>query len=73
MKNDPKTRDIPIIMLTAKGEESDIVTGLELGANLAADHCARRFWGANFSRVGKLPAGLKRGTLNHRGLPGAGE
>jgi len=27
------TRHIPIVMLTAKGEESDIVTGLELGAN----------------------------------------
>jgi two-component system phosphate regulon response regulator PhoB len=33
LKSDPKTRDIPIIMLTAKGEESDIVTGLELGAD----------------------------------------
>jgi two-component system alkaline phosphatase synthesis response regulator PhoP len=32
-KNDSRTRDIPIIMLTAKGEESDIVTGLELGAD----------------------------------------
>ncbi|MDY0221493.1 MAG: response regulator transcription factor [Desulfobacterium sp.] len=28
-----KTTKIPIVMLTAKGEESDIVTGLELGAN----------------------------------------
>ncbi len=33
IKNDSRTRDIPIIMLTAKGEESDIVTGLELGAD----------------------------------------
>lgn len=32
LKNDAKTRHIPIIMLTAKGEEADIVTGLELGA-----------------------------------------
>lgn len=32
LKNDLKTEHIPIIMLTAKGEESDIVTGLELGA-----------------------------------------
>ena len=32
LKKDPKTESIPIVMLTAKGEESDIVTGLELGA-----------------------------------------
>lgn len=28
-----KTKNIPVIMLTAKGEESDIVAGLELGAD----------------------------------------
>jgi DNA-binding response OmpR family regulator len=32
-KKDEKICEIPIIMLTAKGEESDIVTGLELGAD----------------------------------------
>jgi two-component system, OmpR family, alkaline phosphatase synthesis response regulator PhoP len=33
LKSDPLTSSIPIIMLTAKGEESDIVAGLELGAD----------------------------------------
>jgi two-component system phosphate regulon response regulator PhoB len=33
IKNNAKTKEIPIIMLTAKGEEADIVTGLELGAD----------------------------------------
>jgi two-component system phosphate regulon response regulator PhoB len=33
LKNDTGTKDIPIVMLTAKGEEADIVTGLELGAD----------------------------------------
>lgn len=33
LKNDSNTKDIPIIMLTAKGEEADIVTGLEMGAD----------------------------------------
>ncbi len=32
LKSDTKTENIPIIMLTAKSEESDIITGLELGA-----------------------------------------
>jgi two-component system phosphate regulon response regulator PhoB len=33
LKKEEKTMAIPVIMLTAKGEESDIVTGLELGAD----------------------------------------
>jgi len=33
IKRQPDTQSIPIIMLTAKGEETDIVTGLELGAD----------------------------------------
>lgn len=32
LKGETRTAHIPIIMLTAKGEESDVVTGLELGA-----------------------------------------
>lgn len=33
LKARPDTASIPVIMLTAKGEESDIVAGLELGAD----------------------------------------
>jgi len=33
LKSERSTRQIAIIMLTAKGEESDIVSGLELGAD----------------------------------------
>ena len=33
LKKNPKTGSIPIVMLTAKGEESDIVRGLNLGAD----------------------------------------
>jgi two-component system alkaline phosphatase synthesis response regulator PhoP len=33
LRRDPATRDLPIIMLTARGEEVDRVVGLELGAD----------------------------------------
>ena len=33
IKGEEKTKQVPIVMLTAKGEEADIVTGLELGAD----------------------------------------
>jgi two-component system alkaline phosphatase synthesis response regulator PhoP len=33
LKNSAKTENIPIIMVTAKSDEADIVTGLELGAD----------------------------------------
>jgi len=32
LKNDATTKEMPVIMVTAKGEEADIVTGLEVGA-----------------------------------------
>ncbi|MEE4609234.1 MAG: response regulator transcription factor [Desulfobacteraceae bacterium] len=32
LKNDARCRQVPIVMLSAKGEEADVVTGLELGA-----------------------------------------
>jgi two-component system phosphate regulon response regulator PhoB len=32
LKADSRTQSIPVLMVTAKGDESDIVTGLELGA-----------------------------------------
>ncbi|HAS81600.1 MAG TPA: DNA-binding response regulator [Verrucomicrobia bacterium] len=33
LRADDKTRDVPVIMLTAKSAEADIVAGLELGAD----------------------------------------
>lgn len=33
LKNDPRTKNIPIVMVTAKTEERDRVSGLELGAD----------------------------------------
>src|ERR1043165_7526818 len=33
LRTDPKTARVPIIIVTARGEESDRITGLELGAD----------------------------------------
>jgi two-component system alkaline phosphatase synthesis response regulator PhoP len=40
LKADPRTREILIVMLTAKGEEADMVAGLERGAD---DYIAKPF------------------------------
>ncbi|WP_320056231.1 response regulator transcription factor [Desulfuromonas thiophila] len=40
LKSQDDTRRLPVIMITAKGEEADIVTGLELGA---ADYVTKPF------------------------------
>lgn len=40
LKGDDRTRGIPIVMLTAKGSEADVVAGLELGA---ADYITKPF------------------------------
>ncbi|OHB68130.1 MAG: DNA-binding response regulator [Planctomycetes bacterium RBG_13_62_9] len=42
LKRDAQTQPIPIVMLTAKSEEADIVTGLELGAD---DYITKPFSG----------------------------
>ena len=58
LKNDSKTRHIPIIMLTAKGEESDIVTGLELGAD---DYMTKPF--SPKVLTARIKAVLRKGTV----------
>lgn len=59
IKGDPELRDIPIIMLSAKSEEIDIILGLELGAD---DYVTKPFSPkVLFSRV---KAVLRRATSN---------
>ena len=41
LREDDRTRDIPIIMLTARGTEADKVAGLESGAD---DYITKPFW-----------------------------
>jgi two-component system phosphate regulon response regulator PhoB len=40
LKRNPRTATIPLLMLTARGEEADVVAGLELGAD---DYVAKPF------------------------------
>lgn len=60
LKGDSKTKHIPVIMLSAKGEEADIVTGLELGAD---DYLVKPF----SPRV--LSARVKSVLRRNKGVP----
>jgi len=56
VKADPVTRNIPVIMLTAKSEESDVVLGLGLGAE---DYIAKPF--SPRELVARVQVVLRRG------------
>jgi len=57
LKKEPKTSLIPIIMLTAKGQESDKVVGLELGAD---DYITKPF--SLRELIARIKAVLRRAT-----------
>ena len=57
LSSDPKTAHIPVVMLTAKGEEADVVTGLELGA---ADYVTKPF--SPRVLVARIRAALRKGA-----------
>ena len=62
LKREPRTASIPIIMLTARGEEADIIVGLELGAD---DYITKPF----SPRVlnARVRAVLRRATMEQVG------
>ena len=66
VKADPVTRSIPVIMVTAKSEESDIVLGLGLGAD---DYITKPF--SPKELVARVKVVLRRGALKEDS--GAGE
>jgi DNA-binding response OmpR family regulator len=66
LKEDPLTRSIPVIMVTAKGEESDVVIGLGLGAD---DYVKKPF--SPKELIARVRAVLRRGALKEE--RGAGE
>ncbi len=57
LKQNKSVCEIPVIMMTAKGEESDIITGLELGAD---DYVAKPF--SPKVLVARVKAVLRRKT-----------
>lgn len=57
IRNNPRTEKLPIIMLTAKGEEVDRVLGLEIGAD---DYIAKPF--SPRELVARVKAVLRRTT-----------
>lgn len=58
LKRDPITRAIPVMMVTAKGEESDVVLGLGVGAD---DYITKPF--SPRQLVARVQAVLRRGPL----------
>jgi two-component system phosphate regulon response regulator PhoB len=62
LKQKEKTSHIPIIMLTAKGEEADIVAGLELGAD---DYVTKPF--SPRILMARVKAVLRRQTAEDEG------
>lgn len=62
LKRDKTTRNIPVIMLTAKSEESDIVRGLETGAN---DYVTKPF--SNKVLVARIRAQLRSSSEQNSG------
>ena len=58
LKSSPQTEHIPIVMVTAKSDETDIVTGLELGAD---DYIAKPF--SPKVLVARVRAVLRRKTI----------
>jgi two-component system phosphate regulon response regulator PhoB len=66
MKEDPVTRSIPIVIVTAKGEESDVVLGLGMGAD---DYIVKPF--SPRELIARVRAVLRRGRPRDEG--GGGE
>lgn len=62
IKSDPLTRDIPVIIVSAKGEESDVVIGLGMGAD---DYLAKPFGPREL--LARIAAVLRRNPVPEEG------
>jgi len=70
LRKDPNTRDIPVIMLTARAEESDKVTGLEGGADdyMTKPFSARELVARIMALLRRTSAGDEEGRVDFGGL-----
>ena len=59
LKRDPRTREIPVIMVTALADEDDRVTGLDAGAD---DYIVKPF--SQRELLARIRAALRRGTVS---------
>lgn len=62
LRSKPETRDIPIIMLTARGEEPDKIRALDLGAD---DYITKPF--STRELIARIRAVLRRGPQDRAG------
>ena len=62
LRNDPRTQRLPVIMLTAKGEEIDRILGLEIGAD---DYLTKPF--SPRELAARIRAVLRRAGINLQG------
>ncbi len=58
LRGNPKTKSIPVLMLTARGEEEDVVSGLEAGAD---DYVVKPF--SNRVLLARIRSLLRRGGV----------
>lgn len=69
LKNEPGYRDLPIILLTARGEEEDKIRGLEIGAD---DYVTKPF--SPKELIARIKAVMRRsGKLSESGLLSVGD
>lgn len=68
VRAEPATRDMPVLMLTARGEESDLIAGLEHGAD---DYLAKPF--SVTELLARLKALLRRAARPATGVHGTNQ
>ena len=61
LKQDPATREVPVIIVTGRGDETDKILGFELGAD---DYVVKPFWPREL--IARLRAVVRRGPATER-------